>query len=390
MPDSKARTPVLELRSHLSVPPSEVFPVLWGELASSLLQRGWRIGSEPGGKLRSAAKRASARSDGRLERWNPPFEAEVVWNDGDGKGPAPRLSVRCEAEGSGTAVVVKHRGGSGWRGTPREEQELGWLATEVVAPLLLAIAPDRLLEWSDDRWGRRPSGPSSQANYREPIYHLPGFHAILEGLALRKDDVLLEVGCGGGALLKRALATGCRAAAVDHSADMLKVASGQNARALADGRLRLRYGDAGALPFPGERFTCAVMSGVFPWLPDPEGALREVFRTLRPGGRFVAWTGTPKMYGTPAAGPKRTGGPRLYADRALARFARAAGFSDVRIDHPDLRPVAKAVGVPRATRFLFAPEYGTLLWARRGRAASRRSTPKAPGRSRPRGRRERM
>lgn len=357
---------MVQICSHVSDPPGKVFPVLWGELSSSLLQRGWQIDNEAGGRLRSAQSQSSRRA-GHLERWDPPREVVILWErDPSEAGPPPRLTVRCRAEGSGTKILVEHSGGTELRGRPIEEQELGWLATEVVAPLLLAIAPARLIEWSYDRWGRRPSGPSSKALYKEPIYHLPGFHAILEGLALKKDDILLEVGCGGGALLKRALATGCTAAAVDHSADMLKVASQQNARALAAGHLRLRYGDAAALPFPGERFTCAVMSGVLPWLPDPVIAFREVFRTLRPGGRFVAWTGTPKMYGTPAAGPKRKGGVRLYEDSVLARFARKAGFSDVRIEHPDLRPIAKEVGVQRSSRFLFGPEYGVLLWARRG------------------------
>jgi SAM-dependent methyltransferase len=309
-----------------------------------------------------------------VERWDPPHEVVLAWeHEANTAGPPPRLCVRIEAERTGTAITVEHTGGTGLRGTPREEQELGWVASEIVGPLLLAIAPARLVEWADDRWGRRPSGPTSKARYKEPIYHLPGFHAILEGLALQRSDVLLEVGCGGGALLKRALASGCTAAAVDHSADMLKVASQQNARALAAGHLQLRYGDAGGLPFPSERFTCAVMSGVLPWLPEPEAAFREVHRTLRPGGRFVAWSSTPKMYGTPAAGPKRRGGPRLYADGALVRFARRAGFSDVRIDHPDLRPIARAVGVPRPARFLFGPEYGVLLWARKDRASPRDS-----------------
>ena len=366
MSRSGERNPVIQIRSHVSAPPSEVFPVLWGELSSSLLQRGWLIDSDSGGALRSAQTRSPRWGSGRVARWDPPREAEVVWKHGvSGMGPPPRLFLRCKAEGSGTAISVEHTGGTGLRGTPREEQELGWLATEVVSPLLLAIAPARLIEWAEDRWGRRPSGPTSRARYKEPIYHLPGFHAILKGLALQKDDVLLEVGCGGGALLKRALATGCTAAAVDHSADMLKVASQQNARALAAGHLQLRYGDAAALPFPSERFTCAVMSGVLPWLPDPTSAFREVYRTLRPDGRFVAWTGTPKMYGTPAAGPRRKGGARLYEDRVLSRFARRAGFSDVRIDHPDLRSTAKSVGVPKPAWFLFGPDYETLLWARR-------------------------
>lgn len=366
MSRSSSSTPVVQIRSRVSAPPSEVFPVLWGELSSSLLRLGWLIENEPGGKLRSAGRQSQRWTGGQVERWEPPNEVVFVWKQAvGGVGPLSRLRVRCEADGSGTAIIIEHTGGTDLRGSPREEQELGWMAAEVVAPLLLAIEPARLIEWSDDRWGRRPSGPTGKTFYKEPIYHLPGFHEILRGLALQKDDVLLEVGCGGGALLKRALRSGCRAAAVDHSSDMLKVASQQNARALAAGHLLLRYGDAAALPFPGERFTCAVMSGVLPWLPDPVSAFREVVRTLRSGGRFVAWTGTPKGYGTAAVGPKRKGGPRLYEDNVLARFARKAGFADVRIDHPDLRPVARTLGVPKPARFLFGPEYGTFLWARR-------------------------
>ena len=366
MARARPGAPVVEIRWLASTRPSEVFPVLWGELSSSLLQRGWVIDRGPRGMLRSAGKRAPRPGAGQVERWDPPHEVVVVWTaEATAAGPPPRMRLRCESAGAGTAISVEHTGGTELRGTPREEQELGWVVSEVVGPLLLALAPARLLEWADDRGGRRPSGPTSKARYREPIYHLPGFHAILEGLALQKSDVLLEVGCGGGALLKRALATGCTAAAVDHSADMLNVASQQNARALAAGHLQLRYGDAAALPFPSGRFTCAVMSGVLPWLPDPRTAFREVHRTLRAGGRFVAWTGTPKMYGTPAAGPKRAGGPRLYSDGSLVRLARGAGFSDVRVDHPDLRSIAKRLGVPRPARFLFGPEYGVLLWAKR-------------------------
>ncbi len=358
--------PVIQLRSHVSALPGEVFPVLWGELSSALLQRGWQIDGADGGRLRMTGTRTSPEESGCVERWDPPRDVQVVWKLAASRlGPPSRLAIRCRSERGGTAVLVEHSGGTDLRGRPKEEQELGWLTAEVLAPLLLAIAPARLIEWTDDRWGRRPSGPASRALYKEPIYHLPGFRAILDGLALQKNDVLLEVGCGGGALLKRALATGCTAAAVDHSADMLAVASQQNARAIAAGHLQLRYGDAAALPFASGRFTCAVMSGVLPWLPNPVAAFREVARTLRPGGRFVAWTSTPRMYGTPAAGPKRKGGARFYEDVDLARFARKAGFSDVHLDHPDLRPVAKAVGVPRTARSLFGPEFGVLLWARR-------------------------
>ena len=69
------------------------------------------------------------------------------------------------------------------------------------------------------------------------------------------------------------------------------------------------------------------------------------------------------MYGTPAAGPKRKGGVRLYDDRELVRFAKRAGLTDVRVEHPDLTPFARQVGVPEAHLDLFAPEFNHILWA---------------------------
>ena len=48
--------------------------------------------------------------------------------------------------------------------------------------------------------------------------------AILEALALGPDDRLLEVGCGGGLLLRDAPATGARVTGIDHSDEMVALA----------------------------------------------------------------------------------------------------------------------------------------------------------------------
>ena len=368
-----APRPLVRVETFAHGPASEVFPRLWGELSSSLLQRGWEIEGKAHGKVRFPGSDSVPVALGHVEIWRPPAEVVVLWPRRSGEtGPPSRLRIRCRSEGTGTRVLVEHSGGSGIRGEPRDEQDLGWFAGEVLGPILGATAPARLIAWSDDRVGRRPSGPTSRATYETPVYHLPGFRAILDGLPLGADDRLLEVGCGGGALLKMALASGCSAAAIDHSVDMLKVAAAQNARAISAGRLRLRYGDATALPFRSREFTCAVMSGVLPWLPDPAAAFREVLRTLRPGGRFVALSATPKAYGTPAGGPKRRGGVRFYTDREFAHLATEAGFREVTIEHPDLRAIAREVGVPRNAWYLFAPGYGHVLRARRGGTASGR------------------
>ena len=52
----------------------------------------------------------------------------------------------------------------------------------------------------------------------------------LAALALGPADHLLEVGSDGGTFLAWALATGCNARGVDHSPEMLGLASRRNAR----------------------------------------------------------------------------------------------------------------------------------------------------------------
>ncbi len=135
-------------------------------------------------------------------------------------------------------------------------------------------------------------------------------------LALNVDDYLLEIGCGGGALLYDALQSGCKAAAIDHSADMVRLASEVNQKAILEGRLEILRAEADRLPYPDTMFTCAVMTGVFGFLADPVRALGEVRRVLAKGGRFVVFIGSKELRGTPAA-------PELIASYSILRRRRA-------------------------------------------------------------------
>jgi tRNA G46 methylase TrmB len=52
-----------------------------------------------------------------------------------------------------------------------------------------------------DVTARKPSGWLGKLLYRKPIGHYGFFRVAIERLQLQPEDVFLEIGCGGGALL---------------------------------------------------------------------------------------------------------------------------------------------------------------------------------------------
>ncbi len=65
-------------------------------------------------------------------------------------------------------------------------------------------------DWLIDRVARRPSGSRARRIYGADDVHDFARRAILDALALGPDDRLLDLGCGGGLLLRDALATGAQ------------------------------------------------------------------------------------------------------------------------------------------------------------------------------------
>jgi ubiquinone/menaquinone biosynthesis C-methylase UbiE len=186
---------------------------------------------------------------------------------------------------------------------------------------------------------------------------------ILTELALSPDDSLIEVGCGGGALLSEALKSGCRAAAIDHSPDMVRLAQEVNHDAVVDGRLDVRQVNADHLPFPDATFTCATMTGVLGFLPDPIAALREIRRVLSPGGRLVVLGSDPAMRGTLAAPEPMASYLRFYSDDELRQLAIEAGFGRAKVVRRDLEPFARQAGLPEEDLMLFVGPGAPFLLA---------------------------
>jgi SAM-dependent methyltransferase len=289
-----------------------------------------------------------------------PAARVVEWHEADWQPDATsELTVRREGE----RIVVELRGfgGSFWD----DAELLGWFAASVAASFLEAASPAAVGDWLTDRAARRPSGAAQREGYRDPSHHRPSFGAILEAVQLGPDDVLLEIGSGGGAFLEQALRSGCSAKAIDHSPEMVRVARELNAAAIDEGRLELVQGSADRLPFADDSCTCAAMMQVFFFL-DAQRVLAECRRVVRDGGTLAVFTVTEAAKGTPAAPEPMASRGRFYTDEQLVELARAAGFPEAAVQHPDLERHAREAGLPDEVVELFsgANEMSQLLVAR--------------------------
>ena len=113
-----------------------------------------------------------------------------------------------------------------------------------------------------------------------------GSRARLKSLArmIARDEVVLNIGIGGGIFEEMALALGIEVYAVDPSENAVRML--RQRLGLED---RVRSGRGEKLPFPDQKFSAVVVSEVLEHLSDEvlETTLQEILRVLIAGGRII-------------------------------------------------------------------------------------------------------
>ena len=164
--------------------------------------------------------------------------------------------------------------------------------------------------------------PQTRALAERDVRHLP------EPVAGAR---LMDLGCGSGAFVRRALSLGYAAEGLEFDSQAVAAGIGKG--------LPIREGSLPRTGLESGSYDVVTLSQVIEHLHDPLAALQEIHRLLKPGGVF--WLATPNMDapGHSHFGPDWRGlePPRhlvLFSAKALRLALERTGFSDIEFKPP--------------------------------------------------------
>ena len=100
------------------------------------------------------------------------------------------------------------------------------------------------------------------------------------------EEEVLEIATGPGLIAKHVAGATERMISTDYSEGMIR----QARKGTLPANLTFEVADATCLPYPDSSFDVVLIANALHVMPEPEKALREIDRVLRPGGVLIGWS----------------------------------------------------------------------------------------------------
>jgi ubiquinone/menaquinone biosynthesis C-methylase UbiE len=187
-----------------------------------------------------------------------------------------------------------------------------------------------------------------------PAMFAPLADATLNVVSLFDDDIVLDVACGTGVLARKVRGkTGPRSriVGIDLNEGMISTAKGLTDPASQS--CEWQIANATDLPFGDDTFSMVLCQQGLQFIPDKEGALREMHRVLRHEGRvaLTVWNGMADFMVPIAHALRRyvsdevaekAKAPFAYNGTALLQIISDIGFADVSIENLTINRTIRA------------------------------------------------
>lgn len=172
--------------------------------------------------------------------------------------------------------------------------------------------------------------------------HAPLTNWGLNLIGIHDGWTMLDVGCGGGATLKRLLkrSSESHVYGIDISQESVAKARKVNADVL-DKQVFVGQGSAENLPYGDNRFDLVTAVETVYFWPNLPDCLQEVVRVLKPGGKFVILV---EVIEGDSVWTKVVDGMTAYSPEQLKKLLDEAGFVDTEV-HRKRPSYAAIIGV---------------------------------------------
>lgn len=152
-------------------------------------------------------------------------------------------------------------------------------------------------------------------------------------LEIAEENICLDIGCGGGANVKRLLekAPYGKVTGIDYSEISVKKSQKINKEETASGRCEILQGNVMELPFGNEAFDVITAFETIYFWPDIHDAFGQVYRVLKNTGTFMICN---ELNGENSKEEKWTDtiqGMKIYHSGQIEKALEGAGFTDIKI-----------------------------------------------------------
>ena len=159
----------------------------------------------------------------------------------------------------------------------------------------------------------------------------------LSHISLRKDPVILDVGCGGGANIKNfaQIAANGKIFGIDYSATSVKVSNEVNSSYIEKGIVEIREGSVSNIPFEDNSFDLVSGFEAYYFWPDLINDLKEILRVLKTNGELLlvneGYKCENKEIRKVVENWAKLGNFKLHSPKEYGDFLTKAGFSEIKI-----------------------------------------------------------